>query len=114
MPGDPNLNQITRTHLANERTFLAYMRTAISMVALGIGVAAFLEETGETARIALAVSATLAGVAVLLVGFHRYRVMRTQIARDIAYQPNTRAAAVSTVLVVAVACAAAAIIVIQR
>jgi putative membrane protein len=55
----PNPNEL-RDHLANERTFLAWMRTAITIVALGFVVAKFgilLREVGgghihtETARV---------------------------------------------------------------
>lgn len=32
----------TRTHLANERTFLAWLRTGLSLIAVGMGAAGFL------------------------------------------------------------------------
>lgn len=47
-----------RFSLANERTFLAWMRTALGMVALGVGVATFIS-THTTNGISLAVAATL-------------------------------------------------------
>ena len=39
-PADPDSR--TRTHLANERTFLAWLRTGLSLVAVGIAAAGFL------------------------------------------------------------------------
>ena len=47
-----------RFSLANERTFLAWMRTALGMVALGVGVATFVS-THTTRGASLAVAATL-------------------------------------------------------
>lgn len=47
-----------RFSLANERTFLAWMRTALAMVALGVGVATFVS-THTTRGVSLAVAASL-------------------------------------------------------
>ena len=40
-PADPDSR--ARTHLANERTFLAWLRTALSLIALGLAAAHFLQ-----------------------------------------------------------------------
>jgi len=52
-----------RFSLANERTFLAWIRTALGMIALGVGIATFVS-TKETHRVSL----VLAGALVLLGG----------------------------------------------
>jgi putative membrane protein len=52
-----------RFSLANERTFLAWIRTALGMIALGVGIATFVS-TKETHRASL----VLAGALVVLGG----------------------------------------------
>ena len=42
MPRPADADSRARTHLANERTFLAWLRTGLSLVAVGIAVAGFL------------------------------------------------------------------------
>ena len=59
-PADPDSR--ARTHLANERTFLAWLRTALSLIILGLAAAQFLER-----RLVAGVSVT-AAFAALLVG----------------------------------------------
>ncbi len=43
--GDPDTR--ARTHLANERTFLAWLRTSLTTIALGIGASDFLVDEGD-------------------------------------------------------------------
>ena len=45
MDVDPDTR--ARTHLANERTFLAWFRTGVTLVALGIAAAELLGREGE-------------------------------------------------------------------
>jgi putative membrane protein len=83
MPGAPT------DHLANERTFLAWVRTAITIMALGFVVARFvlfLKETGGTAggpsttvSVAIGVLLVLAGTAVLLASQFRFRRVRADL-----------------------------------
>ncbi len=79
-------------HLANERTFLAWVRTSITIMALGFVVAKFgllvRELTGSsTAGLAGApvsdatgVLLVLAGAALLLLSFRRFRATRDDLA----------------------------------
>lgn len=51
MPGrrpSPNTGSYARDHLANERTFLAWLRTALAFMGLGVLVAKFPDESTST------------------------------------------------------------------
>lgn len=82
----PGPNEL-RDHLANERTFLAWVRTAITVIALGFVVAKFgilLREVGGshvrplTARAGAAVGVLLVFAGVVLVGLALLRFLRTR------------------------------------
>jgi putative membrane protein len=71
-----------RTHLANERTFLAWFRTGITLVALGIAAAELLGRGGEPGALlvrGLAGLVILAGAGSVAIGLVRYRHARRQI-----------------------------------
>ena len=59
--------------LANERTFLAYMRTALSLQVAGLGVLQFLTHTTDWARYALGVALVAGGSYVAVSGQQRTR-----------------------------------------
>jgi putative membrane protein len=91
-PTDGNPNR-ARDHLANERTFLAWMRTGIAVVVFGFAIGRFaiairqwmaIQGTGQAVRtfgvsVWFGAAAILGGVAVSLIGLSRYRQTRTQI-----------------------------------
>jgi inner membrane protein YidH len=58
--------------MANERTFLAWNRTALALIAAGLAVEQFLE-AGATARLLLAVPLILLGAAISLASYSRWR-----------------------------------------
>ena len=71
-----------RTHLANERTFLAWFRTGITLVALGLAAAQFLGSDTPDGPPLVHVLATLVivtGGFVVAVGMTRYRESRRRI-----------------------------------
>ena len=75
-----------RTHLANERTFLAWFRTGITLVALGLAGAQFLQaETAEAAVLVRGLSTVVIGTGafVVVVGMHRYREGRRRIDAEV-------------------------------
>lgn len=95
---EPQANDVTkpgessdraRDHLANERTFLAWVRTGVALVVFGfaigrfaIAIRQFLEIEGHRGTtLGLSVwfgtLAIVAGVALVLVGWMRYRRTRT-------------------------------------
>jgi putative membrane protein len=80
-----------RTHLANERTFLAWLRTGLSLVAVGLAVASFLPLDLVPGFPLVRVFATLlvlAGTAVVLFGADRYRRARETIETG-SFVPGT-------------------------
>ncbi|MEO8147831.1 MAG: DUF202 domain-containing protein [Bacteroidia bacterium] len=68
-----------RTHLANERTLLAYVRTCLSLVGFGVIVLRF-----DTSRYANALGFSFIGCAALIViiGFYRFFIFRKKINND--------------------------------
>jgi putative membrane protein len=71
-----------RTHLANERTFLAWFRTGVTLIALGLAAAQFLArdvEPGFPLVRFLATVVIATGAGAVLIGFYRYRKGRHQI-----------------------------------
>ena len=91
MPENPNR---ARDHLANERTFLAWVRTGIATIIFGFAIGRFSialrefmhlegrasETSGVTAW--FGVISIVGGVLLVLAGLARYRKTRTQIDAD--------------------------------
>ena len=88
-----NSSNLARDHLANERTFLAWIRTGIAVVVFGFALGRFaiairqwiqLEGHGQVvptsgASVWFGTVAIIAGVVVCLVGLARYRRTRDQL-----------------------------------
>jgi putative membrane protein len=84
-------SNLARDHLANERTFLAWVRTSIAVVVFGFAIGRFsiamrqLTEfqghASETAGLSvwMGMSAILAGVVMMVAGLVRYRKTRAQL-----------------------------------
>ena len=106
-----NPNEL-RDHLANERTFLAWMRTSITIVALGFVVAKFgilLREVGSrhvhalTARVGAVVGVALVIGGIVLAGLATAKFLRTR--RDIERAVVSFSPALDIALAVAIALA---------
>jgi len=67
-----------RDHLANERTYLAWLRTAIGVLALAAAIARLGSSPGPREKVAVAVTGVL-GLILLGIGTRRYY----QVARDL-------------------------------
>jgi putative membrane protein len=100
--GDPDSR--ARTHLANERTFLAWFRTGLTLIALGIAAAQFLTRdvvAGIPVVSLLATILVVTGVALAVLGAWRHQRARRRIDAA-AFEPAhwsivlTTAAAVAT------------------
>jgi putative membrane protein len=84
-------SNLARDHLANERTFLAWIRTAAAIVVFGFAIGRFslamhqlTALTGHAVRTAglsvwLGAISIVAGVAMAVAGLVRYRRVRTQL-----------------------------------
>jgi putative membrane protein len=101
-----------RTHLANERTFLAWFRTGITLVALGLAGAQLLGGEQGSERTLVLVLATLVivtGAFLVLVGLVRYRDGRRRI--DAAeFRPAWTSISVAAALAVAASVIAVAFV----
>ena len=90
-----------RTHLANERTFLAWLRTGLSLIALGLGAAQFLQPDllpGFPISTVFAVLLIAGGVAMVVVGAVHYTGNRAEIDAG-SFTPLGRAVVVTAALV---------------
>ncbi len=104
-------NNKSTDYLANERTFLAYLRTALSFVAFGFVIARFslfAREMSLVAHVALpsrhastvfGVAMALTGIVVGLYGSYRYVAMDTALRKDKAVALPASAAVVGGVVV---------------
>jgi putative membrane protein len=79
----PSRESRARDHLANERTLLAWIRTALTVIGLGFIVGRLLVTGGEQSGWASALGAflVLAGGASAVVGLWRYLSVERQIER---------------------------------
>jgi putative membrane protein len=108
--GDERRKQLAQTrvrdHLANERTYLAWLRTGVTVMVLGLAVAKFVDNL-TAASIAAGTILLVVGALGVAYGTVRYRQVTIEIDSD-TYEPGTRGYAAvisSTVLVVAVVAA---------
>lgn len=89
-----------RTYLASERTFLAWFRTGITLVALGLAAAQFLTRdvvVDVPLRRGIAMLLAATGVVVTSIGARRYFLSNRQIAIG-EFQPATVSVVVTTLL----------------
>jgi len=97
-----------RTHLANERTFLAWFRTGITLVALGLAAAQFLGDPGGPEQWLVRPLSTLVigtGALLVVIGLVRYRAGRREIDAS-GYQPASTSIVVTAGLAVLAAAVA--------
>jgi putative membrane protein len=96
-----------RTHLANERTFLAWLRTGLGLIVLGLAAVQFIEVDrnlvpGLRAVSDFAATMIVGGTLIVLIGSRRYFRGRDQI-EVLCFQPAGRGIVIATGLVVAIA-----------
>lgn len=99
--GDPDSR--ARTHLANERTFLAWFRTGLTLIALGIAAAQFLTRdvvAGIPVVSLLATILVVTGVSLAVVGAGRYQRARLRIDAA-AFEPARWSVVVTTAAAIA-------------
>ena len=103
-PGDPGSR--VRSHLANERTFLAWLRTGLALIVVGIGAAQFLELDrnlipGLRTVSDFAALLILIGTLTVILGRTRYMQSREQIDRA-QFHPAGRSITAATALIAAI------------
>ena len=107
-----------RTHLANERTFLAWLRTGLALIVLGIGAAQFVSHErqlvpGVPVVTLVSVFLIVAGAALVAMGNARYRQGRARIEQA-AFRPADRTVTAATVLMFVVAAAGVVLVLLLR
>jgi putative membrane protein len=102
-----------RTHLANERTFLAWFRTGLTVMALGVAGEQLLVQSGRGSGMVMALGIVViaAGIVILLMGRSRYVRSRRSIDAG-AYRPAGRSIDVSVAVFTAAGIVAVAFIVL--
>ena len=98
--------------LANERTFLAYVRTALALQVAGLAVLQFLAQGDEALRLTLALVLVATGSYVGAAGYLRFRRNERSI-RDGVELPRARAGLLLTIAVSGVPLAAALLLVLR-
>ena len=95
--------------LANERTFLAYVRTALALQVAGLGVLQFLTHSHDAVRYTLGIALVLVGSFVGVTGYRRFRDNEHAI-RTGGDMHTARGPALVTVAVAALPLAAAVVL----
>ena len=95
-----------RFTLANERTFLAWTRTALALLATGLAVAEFLRSQPNAVRLAIGVPLMLLGAAVALGSYRRWEAIERalRLGRPLPYGRFPRALGVGIAVVALAAC----------
>ena len=78
-PPQNNIGSVARDHLANERTFLAWVRTALAVIGLGVLLGKLVETDGLQAEL-LGLTMVAFGAAMLVYSVRRYE----QVARSLS------------------------------
>jgi putative membrane protein len=86
--------------LANERTFLAYLRTALALQLAGLAVLQFLTHGHQALRLVLGVLLVVVGSFVGLSGFMRYRRNDRSIREGVEMHANRAASPITAAVVV--------------
>lgn len=98
-----------RTHLANERTYLAWWRTGIACMAGSLGVPALTSDSSGLA-VVVGVIFGLLGIACFLYGWLRFRAVDAAVRRGEYLRPDDRFVGLLAVVGVVVALLVVAIV----
>ncbi len=113
---DQSRDATRRTHLANERTYLAWWRTGLTCLAVSLGagklVPSIADQTSWPYEILGAGFAVL-GVAFIAYGMRRQREIRDAVTRDEFEHPDDRYLVVFTAIGVALGVLLLVLVVIQ-
>jgi putative membrane protein len=97
----PNTESTARDHLANERTYLAWLRTGISVAALGVAIAKFAPNRGARA-VAAGLILLFAGLLLVAFATRRYRDVGRQLDAGV-FSPVTTGAITTAGIVILLA-----------
>ena len=102
-----------RFTLANERTFLAYVRTALGLDAAGLAATAFLHPSAVHLRLTIAVVLVGLGIVVAVLGYRRWAATERAMRRGLPLPPLRLPLAIAAGMV-AVSIAALALVISTR
>jgi putative membrane protein len=105
-----------RTHLANERTYLAWWRTGITCLVVSLGAGKLVPSISDQARWPyelLGAGFAVLGIAFIAYGMRREREIRAAVARDEFEHPDDRVLALFTAAGVVLGAALLILVVIQ-
>jgi putative membrane protein len=115
---DRRIDAFRRTHLANERTYLAWLRSGLTAVAVGLGVAKFLPDLPNAGAtwpyIVLGGAFCVLGILMMVTGIQRLRHVNRALERGEFGELDERLASQIGVLTVVLAVATIAIIIFDR
>jgi putative membrane protein len=119
MPSAPRDEEVVerepdyRFTLANERTFLAYVRTALGLDAAGLAVTQFLHPSAAHLRLTIALVLVFLGLAVAVLGYLRWAATEQAMRRGLPLPPLRLPLAIAVGMVV-VSIAAIALVISTR
>jgi putative membrane protein len=91
-----------RFTLANERTFLAWIRTSLALIAGGVALATLGRRIEPTAvRVTLSVAPVLAGAVLSVLAFHHWQSVQRALREDAPLPPPRFAIGLTALVVVA-------------
>ena len=112
------IDAFRRTHLANERTYLAWLRSGLTAVAVGLGVAKFLPDLSDAGTtwpyVALGAGFCLLGILMMVVGIQRMRQVTKALERGEFGPLDERASVLLGLLTILLGLATVAIIIFDR
>jgi putative membrane protein len=95
-----------RFTLANERTFLAWTRTTLALLAAGLAVVEFLDSESKVVRVAIGVPLMLLGAAVSVRSYARWENVERalRLGRPLPYSTIPRFLGIGIALITVAAC----------
>jgi putative membrane protein len=113
------IDAFRRTHLANERTYLAWLRSGLTAVAVGLGVAKLLPDLAVPGAgrswpyVALGIGFCVLGVLMMVAGVRRMRAVNRALARGESEPLDEGVATRLGVFTIALALATIAVIILD-
>lgn len=99
-PEGRRTDSLVRDHLANERTFLAWLRTGAAGMSVGVGIARFVDDGDSGHALLAGLILVVAGAVGVAYGTRRYRRVARQIdTGDLGIGDHTTGPTVAAVIV---------------
>ncbi|CAI2190539.1 12655_t:CDS:2 [Funneliformis geosporum] len=110
-----NKASVARDHLANERTFLAWLRTSLSFIGIGVAVTQLFRLKGDTNKGGNVIGIVFIMLGIVFLGFGITRYFHSQYLMTTGHFPASRGSVlVGTILTILSLAACFLVIVIDR